>query len=205
MWRCGHRWAGLGFGAVCCNALCCAVLRCVVLCSVVRPARVMLDRNQRKADGLIRDGNGWVGCAPDAPTPSPAHGLPRVATPRPVASRPAPHPHRCNATRSESSFVAERPLGQFNMLVRRWDLPQHADSCWKPCPEARRAPETQACLGNAERQRGRSHGACLPPRWAAASARACVVMQDSLRLPHNVWFGRVLPLALRGANVDLRF
>ena len=148
--RCGHRWAGLGFGAVCCNALCCAVLRCVVLCSVVRPARVMLDRNQRKADGLIRDGNGWVGYAPDAPTPSPAHGLSRVATPRPVASRPAPHPHRCNATRSESSFVAERPLGQFNMLVRRWDLPQHADSCWKPCPEARRAPETRACLGDAE-------------------------------------------------------
>ena len=165
----------------------------------------MLDRNQRKADGLIRDGNGWVGYAPDAPTPSPAHGFSRVATPRPVASRPAPHPHRCNATRSESSFVAERPLGQFNMLVRRWDLPHHADSCWKPCQETRLAPEARVCLGYAEKQQGRSHGACLPPRWAAASARACVVMQDPLWLPHTVWFGRVLPLALWGANVDLGF
>ena len=147
--RCGHRWAGQGFGAVCCNALCCAVLRCVVLRSVARSARVMLDRNQRKADGWIRNGNGWVGYAPDAPTPSPAHGLSRVATPRPVASRAAPHPYRCTATRSENPSNAERTLGQFNMLVRRLDVPPHADSCWKPCPEARRAPETRACLKKA--------------------------------------------------------
>ena len=68
MCRCGHRWAGQVSGAVCCNALCCAVLRCVVLRSVVRPARVMLDRNQRKADGLIRDSNGWVGYGKGTPT-----------------------------------------------------------------------------------------------------------------------------------------
>ena len=95
--RCGHRWAGLEFGAVCSNALCCAVLRCVVLRSVVRPARVMLDRNQRKADGLIRDGSGWVGYAPDA-----------LSRPRIIPRRHAPP--RCLSTRSTSPSLQRDSL-----------------------------------------------------------------------------------------------